>query len=223
MHTHKIALALAATLALASCSSDDNSTPQTSSNSLIATWTWDPDNELSSSAETTRPATLAFFDDATAAIEILDIPSGETAYTFCDYTAENGRLRITDRQNGTVVLLGTYSILNNTLSLNSYTYLRAADIDTKDWPTQIIGEWNNINPQTHAVTFLQFNANGSGNIKSVTTGDDGIPATSTEPFNYWVKRNYLIREYDASYGVSILSFGRFGKSLTIDSAPYTQQ
>jgi len=218
----KLFLGLTAIFTLAACSSDE---PE-SSGTIVGTWNWDVNNEVISPNETERPETISFFADGTAVFQTVNITTGAKRLDYFDYRLESGRFNITYHRTGQLFMTGAYIVKNNELTLNNYTYLRQPEPDTKNWSEMIVGTWagNEAEDDFYVVSFLTFNKDGSGSEQKTVTGSDAKPESTFERFNFWVKRNYLIREYDNGYAVSIISsFGIFGKSLTIDDKQYTLQ
>lgn len=218
----KLILGLTAIFTLAACSSDEPESTAT----IVGTWSWDVNNEVSSLNEPERPETISFFADGTAVIQTVNTTTGAKRLDYYDYRLESGRFRITRCRTAELFMTGAYVIKNNELTLNSYTYLRQPDPDTKSWSEMIIGTWacDEAEDDHYVVSFLTFNSDGSGSELKTITDNNAKPESTFERFNFWVKRNYLIREYDNGYTVSVISsFGIFGKSLTIDNKPYTLQ
>ncbi len=218
----KLILGLTAIFTLAACSSDEPA----SSGSIVGTWNWDVNNEVISPNETERPETISFFADGTVIFQTVDIATGAKRFDYYDYRLESGRFNITDHHTGERFMTGAYVVKNNELTLNNYTYLRQPEPDTQKWGEMIVGTWAGTEAvdDSYVVSFLTFNNDGSGSEQKTITGSNAKPESTFERFNFWVKRNYLIREYDTGYTVSVISsFGIFGKSLTIDNKPYTLQ
>lgn len=209
---------------LAACSGSDE--PVDSGRSIAATWTWDEDNELTAATgETMRPQTLAFFADGTAAIQTIDTRTGLTAYDYYDYRVDHGTFRITRHADGVLFMTGAYAMRGNILTLNNYNYLRQNETDTEGWAQRVIGSWNSTKTLSDRsiTTVLTFGKNAAGTQTTFTAFNNLNTTTESEPFNYWIKRNYLIRELDHGYLISTISFGILGNSLLIDSERYMPQ
>lgn len=221
----KLFYCAASLLVLTACS-DNNNDEENSAASIVGSWALDTENNVTSPGDTPWAETLAFFDDGTAAIKTISTsPDGERqyAYVYCNYTLDNGRFRITDHQTGSLIKSGAYAISDYELTLNNFNYLRQGEPITENWSEKIQASWASTVAEDdyYINTFLTFNQSGQGTERITKINNAAEASYESKEFLYQVKRNYLIREYDDFYQISVISFGTFFKSLTIDGQKYT--